>query len=184
MGDGTNNATYTYLANSPLVSQIAFTQNGTTRMTTTNTYDNLNRISSIASTPVSFAYQYNDANQRVSVTQADGSYWVYHYDALGQVISGKKYWSDNSAVAGQQFEYGFDDIGNRKTVKAGGDSAGANLRSANYSANALNQYTARTVPGFVDILGTAHSNATVTVNCIRPADPSRQELRELRSWGG
>ena len=30
--------------------------------------------------------------------------------------------------------------------------------------NALNQYTNRTVPGAVDILGDAHSNATVTVN--------------------
>ncbi len=30
--------------------------------------------------------------------------------------------------------------------------------------NELNQYTARTVPGAVDVLGDAHSNATVTVN--------------------
>lgn len=133
-------------------------------MITTNSYDNLNRLTSTVSTPVSYTYQYNDSNQRIQVTQSDGSYWVYQYDQLGQVTSGKKYWSDNSAVAGQQFEYGFDDIGNHKTTKAGGDSAGANLRPASYSANALNQYTARTVPGFVDILGNAHSNATVTVN--------------------
>jgi len=33
-------------------------------------------------------------------------------------------------VPGQKFEYTFDDIGNRMTTKAGGDSARANLRSA------------------------------------------------------
>src|SRR6266567_708503 len=89
---------------------------------------------------VSFNYVYNSANQRTVVTNADGSRWVYIYDTLGQVISGKIYWSDGTAVAGQQFEYGFDDIGNRKTTKAGGDASGANLRLANYSVNSLNQY--------------------------------------------
>jgi len=34
-----DNATYSYLANSPLVGQIAFKQNGTARMTTTKQYD-------------------------------------------------------------------------------------------------------------------------------------------------
>ena len=32
-------------------------------------------------------------------SQVNGSYWVYQYDALGQVTSGKKYWSDGSLVA-------------------------------------------------------------------------------------
>jgi len=26
----------------------------------------------------------------------DGSFWIYQYDALGQVTSGKKYFSDNT----------------------------------------------------------------------------------------
>lgn len=58
-------------------------------------------------------------------------------DSLGQVRSGKKYWSDGTPVAGQQFEYGFDDIGNHKNTKTGGDENGWNLRSANYAANNL-----------------------------------------------
>jgi hypothetical protein len=73
-----------------------------------------------------------------------------------QVISGKKFWSDWTPVAGQQFEYSFDDIGNRKETRVGGDGAGLSLRSASYSANALNQYTSRDVPGFVDIRGVAN----------------------------
>jgi hypothetical protein len=43
------------------------------------------------------------------------SRWVYTYDNLGQVVSGKKHWRDGTPIAGQQFEYAFDDIGNRKT---------------------------------------------------------------------
>jgi len=42
------------------------------------------------------------------------------YDNLGQVTSGKKYFADGTPVPGQQFEYGFDDIGNRSSTKAGG----------------------------------------------------------------
>jgi hypothetical protein len=47
---------------------------------------------------------------------------------------------------GQQFEHGFDDIGNRTTAKAGG---AGNWRSAMYTANNLNQYIA----GWFDVFG-------------------------------
>jgi RHS repeat-associated protein len=94
----------------------------------------------------------------------DSSRWVYQYDDLGQVTSGKKYWSDGTHVAGQQFGYAFDDIGNRTTTVAGGNEFGADLRFANYTANNLNQYTSRTVPNAVDVIGTADASATVTVN--------------------
>ncbi|MCL5096851.1 MAG: RHS repeat-associated core domain-containing protein, partial [Candidatus Omnitrophica bacterium] len=166
-----NSATYSYIANSRLVSQIDSKQNSTVRMTATRQYDHLNRLLSISSTPsgtnqlpVSFAYAYNAANQRYRVTLNDGSYWLYTYDALGQVQSGKKYWPDGTAAAGQQFEYTHDDIGNRTQTKAGGDSAGGNLRTATYTVTLVNQYTNRTVPNAVDILGTADAGATVTVN--------------------
>ncbi len=163
VSDGTVSAGYSYLANSPLVEQVYFTNGSTRVMTTTKSYDYLNRLTKIESldtqpaTLSSFSYALNAANQRTSVTNADGSFWIYTYDNLGQVTSGKKYWSDGTAVAGQQFEYGFDDIGNRTTTERNG-------REAEYSANNLNQYTERTVPGYVDILGTATNTATVTAN--------------------
>ncbi len=159
------------IANSPLVSQITLKSNTSVRMTTTKQFDFLNRLLSISSwpsatnqLPVSYGYVYNDANQRTRVTLNDGSFWVYQYDALGQVTSGKRYWLDNTPVAGQQFEYGFDDIGNRTSSKVGGDANGANLRSATYGANSLNQYTNRTVPSGFDVLGIANFSSTVTVN--------------------
>jgi RHS repeat-associated protein len=184
VSDGTNSAHYSYLANSALVESIAFKQSGTTRMTTTKSYDYVNRLTSIVSTPsadtaVSFTYQNNDANQRTRVDATDGSYWIYQYDSLGQVKSAKRYWADGTVVAGQQFEYGFDDIGNRKTAASGGSQFGTSLRTNTYSANLLNQYTNRTLVGYVEVLGSANSNATVTVNnesTYRKGDYFRKEL--------
>lgn len=113
------------------------------------------------------------------VALADGSFWLYEYDKLGQVKSGKKYWSDWTPVAGQQFEYGFDDIGNRTGTKAGGDENGANLRPATYTANKLNQYSSRTVPGYVDVTGVALAGSTVTVNSTSPYRRTEYFRKEL-----
>src|SRR5437899_3196163 len=138
------------------------------RMTTTKTYDYLNRLQSISSAPsvssaVSFAYLLNAANQRRTNTFADSSYWVYNYDSLGQVTSGKKYWSDGTPVAGQQFEYNFDDIGNRRKIGYGGNPSGGDIRYANYTPNNLNQYTSREHWGYFNLIGTALTNATVSI---------------------
>jgi RHS repeat-associated protein len=185
--DGTFSATYSYLANSPLVSQIKFTSNSIVKLTTTKTYDNLNRLNSISSAPsaLSYTYSYNDANQHTRVNLADNSFWIYDYDALGQVKSGKRYWSDWTPVAGQQFEYGFDDLGNRSSTKAGGDSTGAGLRTAAYTANNLNQITQREVPAYLNVIGAATATATnVNVNdtlAYRKGEYYRVELNPTNS---
>ena len=180
VSDGTNMATNSYLANSSLVGQIAFKQSGTTRMTTSKQYDFLNRLGSISSTPSNaFAYQYNAASQRTMNRLWDGSYWRYGYDALGQVISGNKFWVDETPVAGQQFDYAFDTIGNRTQAQAGGNQNGANLRLANYTNNTLNQITSRGVPGYVDVMGDALGTNSVTVNGLtayRKIEYFRQQL--------
>jgi len=163
--------TNSYLANSPLVGQITFKQNSTTRMATTRQYDYLNRLSAISSQPsaasappIAFNYSYNNANQRTQDKLADGSYWVYQYDSLGQVTSGSKYFYDGTPVPGQQFGYNFDTIGNRTQTKAGGDQTGGNQRLANYWANNLNQITNRDYPGTNDIIGVVLATNSVTVN--------------------
>jgi hypothetical protein len=68
-----------------------------------------------------------------------------------------------TSVAGEQFEYGFDDIGNRVSQKRGGDANGANLRSTTYVVNPLNQITNRTVVGsrYLDLIGLAEPGTTV-----------------------
>jgi len=159
--------TYGYVANSMLVGTVTHTQGGVT-VTTTKAPDVLNRLQSISTvsggTTVSYSYLYNNANLRERATLADSSYWVYTYDALGQVQTGKKYWSDGTFVAGQQFEYSFDAIGNRSGpngAKTGGDPNGANLRSQEYNPDFLNRYTSRTVPRYVQSMGTANASAPV-----------------------
>ena len=131
----------------------------------------MNRLTSISSqpsasglAPISFNYSYNSANQRTRATLTDGSYWLYEYDTLGQVKSAKRYWSDGTPVAGQQFQYTFDDIGNRTQTQSGGDQSGAGLRPASYFANNLNQLTNRDVPGTNDVIGVALATNSVTVN--------------------
>jgi YD repeat-containing protein len=65
-----HSATYTYLPNSSLVTNIVFASGGFTKMTTYKSYDNLNRLKSISSVSSgssvvsSHAYEYNAANQR------------------------------------------------------------------------------------------------------------------------
>ncbi len=100
-------------------------------MTRSQAYDNINSLSGVLSTPasgpvVSDNYQYNLLNERTSATLADGSHWDYQYDSKGEVTSGRKVWSDSTPVAGKQFQYAFDDIGNRTSTLAGGDQTGRN----------------------------------------------------------
>jgi RHS repeat-associated protein len=186
VSDGTYSATYSHVANSPLVSQITFRSNTVTRMTTAKKHDLLDRLLEISSQPIapgeppsSFVYEYDDANQRVRVTDTNGFYWLYGYDRLGQLINTKRYWGDGTLVAGQQYEYSYDDIGSRSQTKEGGDKMGGSLRTANYVANNLNQYTQREVPGAADIIGIAKPDAAVTVNgsaAHRQSEYYRQEL--------
>ncbi len=178
---GTESATYSYVVNSRLVGQIAFKHGGSTKMTRTKQYDRLNRLTSISSIPTlaTFEYGYNNANQRVRATLPD-SFWSYGYDDhLGQVTSGKKYWNDGTPVAGEQFEYNFDDIGNRNTTKGGGYETGDYLRLAHYTNNLVNQITSRDVPGFKDITGLSLVTNAVTVNTestYRKGEYFRKEL--------
>jgi YD repeat-containing protein len=163
-------AAYGYLPNSSLIGTLTLTNHNTARgMTTTRDYDRLNRLRTISSKafgsaapvlPVAFEYQYNAANQRTRVNREDSAYWIYTYDELGQVVSGRKYWADGTEVAGQQFNYTFDTIGNRKST--GGRASAVST----YSVNRLNQYSQRSVPNQVDVLGIANPTADVTVRVL------------------
>ena len=112
-------------------------------------------LNTAGSTIVSrYNYTHDAAGRRSRVDWADGTYWQYGYDARGQVVSANKHWSNGMPVAGQQYGYGYDPIGNRKTTDHG-------PWVADYTANQLNQYTERTVPGVVDVMGTAEGVVNV-----------------------
>ena len=151
------------------MSQITFKSNSVTRMTTTKQYDYLNRLTAIitrqrASSAVSHNYSYNTANQRTKNTLVDGSYWMYQYDSLGQVTSARSIGPTGRPSPGSS-------LATRLTTSATGSrprqvagSTGANLRSADYTANSLNQITQRDVPGYVDVKGVSIGTNVVTVN--------------------
>jgi len=105
--------------------------------------------------PFRYEYRYNLANQRIRMILADGTYWKYDYDDLGQLILGTKYWPDGTEIAGQNFTYSFDDIGNR--TQTGGRASAVST----YQTNELNQYTRRTVSGSIDVFGRAEKGVSV-----------------------
>jgi len=126
VASGSHGFAYACLSNSELVATVTASNGMQDVMTTTRTYDQLSRLTSISSTrpPTldtlsSFAYAYNAANQRLQSTLADGSYWLYEYDALGQITSAVRHWPSGAPVAGQSFGYAFDDIGNRTSAAEG-----------------------------------------------------------------
>ena len=162
-GHGGHTASYGYTAGSHRIGSITQRIDNVIRMTTVKTYDPLNRLESINAQPVGgevfgYSYQYNSANQRVRADLSNGTYWDYEYDDLGQVTNAVRRWVlDDTPVAGLDFGFQFDDIGNRRRTTRGD-------ATSDYTANSLNQYDERTVPGSIDITGTAAINAIVTVN--------------------
>jgi len=51
----------------------------------------------------------------------DDGYWKNAYDWRGQLTNSVRRWPEGSLVAGEQYSYAFDDIGNRKSTLQGGN---------------------------------------------------------------
>ena len=86
---------------------------------------------------------------------------AYGYNLRSEVVSSRRTLAD-SPVRGFDYDYAYDPIGNR-TSATDYDEQGNPLVSS-YTANALNQYTQRTIPGYAALRGEAATHATVTVN--------------------
>lgn len=109
---------------------------------TTKTGDLFDRYGS-STTGLITKYGYDDRSQVTAETTTERN------TALTPV-PGRK--NDHATSGG----YSYDNIGNRtQTVH--------NDQTSTYSVNELNQYTSRTVPGYVDVAGTASSTSTVTI---------------------
>ncbi len=116
--------------------------------------------------------QYNYANdngsRRTSVKHsgsafdAGAAFNKYGYNMRSEVTNANRYWGTDlgdtgDPVDGQAFGYAYDNIGNRTTASRGDEEA-------TYTANNLNQYSQRTVSDLIDVLGSASTSTTVTVN--------------------
>lgn len=163
---GVDVATYAYHPDSDLVQTLTQAHSNAVRLTTTKLYDKLGRLQSITSvpsadSPISYAYQYNDANQRTRATLANGEYWTYGYDSLGQVTNGVKRFPNGAPIPGYSFGYDFDEIGNRL-------SASRETKTDAYTNNALNQIAGINYSPWLHVLGQVSNNATITVNGQTP----------------
>ena len=122
--------------------------------------DELGRRTSRADSGTAFAAQPTFGDP---ATVEMPAYNAYAYNTRSEVTGAARRWGTPGAsgdlVLGKQYAYEFDPIGNRIT-SAEGDTD----RTASYTANALNQYTQRTVPDEKDLIGTAPTNVAVTVN--------------------
>lgn len=161
VSDGARTAQYGFSADGRTVTNVQLGAWGRVA----KRYDGLNRL--LATETLSgtttlhrSTYTLNTADQRTRQTLSDSSYWSYSYDALGQLAGGKKFFADGIPVGGAQFEYAFDTIGNRRETR---NFHGQRSQTSRYTANALNQYTERTVPGEAWVMGEARTDATVTV---------------------
>lgn len=167
---GALSATYGYLANSDLLQTTTFKTNTMTSLTTTRAWEYGGRLRAIASATSTatvnvYSHDYDALQRRTRATWSDGSAWVYDYNDRDELTSAKRYWADFDPVFGQHYEYAFDSIGNRTINRFGGDAVGGNLRSLTNTANNLNQYTTRTVPGYLEVVGAVQATASsVTVN--------------------
>jgi len=136
---GSRRVEYSYETDSNLVAAMNYQTNGSNVLQVSKTYDTLNRVETVtgvagAATVASFDYENNTLSQRTRIDLADGSYWVYGYNANGEVVSGIKYDNTGTPISGQSFGYQFDGIGNREL-------ASVDSTQTDYSANLLNEYT-------------------------------------------
>ena len=180
--------TYNYVANSDAVAQTAYASwsQSTPVVVVTRQYDRLMRLTNMFSDNTmldggeSLVCDYDLAGRRTRIADATGAAWFYDYDSAGRLVRGVQKNAQGARSAGRQFEYGFDDIGNRRFARSGGDSWGTGLRQSDYEANALNQYTRRTVPGMAEVQGTADPAAVVTVNNERATRQGAYYRAELQ----
>jgi RHS repeat-associated protein len=170
ISSGLEQAVYSYVANTSLINGIGFKHSGTAVLAQARAYDLRDRLTGMEvagiTQPHSHEQTYNRADQKTRIDLANGDYWTFGYDDLGQVTAGAKNRSAGGLYAGLQFAYTYDGIGNRQTAEYGGDASGSNKRQIAYTADSgmLNQYASVTQPGYVWSLGQAHTDATVTVN--------------------
>jgi RHS repeat-associated protein len=166
VSSGTSHVGYGYLPNSDLLQTTSCSNASSAVLTTSRQWDYGFRLRSIANTVngsavTSHAYTYDNVNRRTQATLEDGSIWKYAYNNRNELTGAARFWSDWSPVTGQQYGYGFDNIGNRTSAQVG--SVG-NMPASTYAVNGLNEYTNTVTPGYKDILGDAIATNTVTIN--------------------
>ena len=147
LSDGGYTAHYTHNAAGQLSTlRLATASINQTVSTATRSFDSAHRLTGVSTTAGSltknYGYTLNIKDQRIKTTLADGSYWDYAYDNYGQVINAVRK-NASGGIAGQSFNYSFDQVGNRQSAFQGTTVSDSQW---SYTANAVNQYSLTTEP--------------------------------------
>ena len=115
-----------------------------------------------------FGYSNDAAGRRTAISRTgetfgdlSGSTDAYGYNLRSEVVSARRT-KGGASVRGFDEDFSYDPIGNRIATTNYTETGSAIV--SEYTANSLNQYTSRTVPGVAAARGFALTNATVTVN--------------------
>ena len=166
---GTNEFFYTYLPGTDLVAgyvsgdfshSISYEQNRDLVSAVTNRFGS--RVVS------AFGYSNDAAGRRTAISRSgeafgdlSGSTDTYGYNLRSEVVSARRTMG-GASVRGFDEDFSYDPIGNRIATTNYTETGAAVV--SEYTANSLNQYTSRTVPGVAAVRGFADVDATVTVN--------------------
>ena len=115
-----------------------------------------------------FGYSNDAAGRRTAISRSgeafgdlSGAVDAYGYNLRSEVVSARRT-KGGASVRGFDEDFSYDPIGNRIATTNYTETGSAIV--SEYTANSLNQYTSRTVPGVAAARGFALTNATVTVN--------------------
>ena len=161
---GDHSGTYTYATNSDLIATVLHKKGTSTQLTQTRTWhsslDRLTKIdNSTTTTFSSHEYVYDSLHRRTKATTEDAAYWDYVYDDRGQVTDATKKLSGGTAIYGWNFDYTYDQIGNRTYFS--GDS-GDEWHGLN-SYDSLNQPTTITGGAYYMVKGRTESTGSPTI---------------------
>lgn len=155
-----SSATYGYTPSTAYNTTVQRQAGGenTALVTTTKTPDGIGRLKTIdtgANGVSKYAMTYGYENGLRMTADTTLGKWHYAYNGRGELTGGIKK-INGMVVPGYDFGYGFDAIGNRTTATATTAAtmkANAHTSTSTLTPNALNQITARTVPGELLIRG-------------------------------
>ena len=148
---GAATANYGYRTGTRQIESVTFVEGANTRLTQTRTYDDLHRLTGVTSQTGSLLaasdYTLDASGRRARTVLADGTWWKYTYDNLGQVTAAERRRTAGAnpadtdpVIPGQGFSYGYDGLGNR-TAATQGSGGVTDDATVIYTPAASNQYS-------------------------------------------
>jgi len=167
---------YSYFPNSNLISSVTSAASKVTREyePDRNLLSKLQTETGANVLIAAYKYTHDDLGRRITVAQTGQLYapytpdgqpmqTAYGYNNRNELITAQTT-VGGALLAGRNFGYDFDPIGNRTTEIIEGENHG-------YTANELNQYTQRYTPWWLPVSGIAPAGSQVTIGGVNGNEP-------------